>query len=119
MVGPLEDWVNHRGTETQRFMNWEMRKSLTKDVYTALLDDTGRELGRYWHRCNGFVPQTPNNNAKARPVEAEARTFVLHKVLERYKQDMAQLGLLLGPEMFHAELLTEGHRETGQGFNRA
>jgi len=95
-------------------MKWVQRQSLQQLPYTALvLDDESRELGRYWHRADGFKPATARNNALPRTDELDAREYVLRAVLDRYKREMAELGGLLAANVPRRTLV----EHTAPGLN--
>lgn len=77
-------------------MKWHTGQSLGGEAYTALVsDDAARELGRYWHRAAGFVPDGPRNNARPRRHEAQARYEIIRRGLVSAEADRLELNDLL------------------------
>lgn len=89
-------------------MTWNPATDMTGTAVTLLLDENGRELGRYYASPRGFVPRTANGNGKPRPTEAAARAAVLELAIKgtlRQLEGLMRLQITTPPanQMFHAE----------------
>ncbi len=57
-------------------MNWQRGITHDRAEFTALMHGA-LEVGRYWHRADGFVPHSKRNNCRPLATEFDARLHIL------------------------------------------